>query len=188
MNEKASFIPKSSLSSNHVPRRGRSVFLVLSFLIFILSAALWGGLYMYKNYLKDNINQLDEKIRTQKTSFEIPTVKEISDFSEKISVAKNLLAGHKAVSNVLDFLQDFTMRDVRFNDLSFSFTDTGEPTLTLSGATRSYASLASQIQNLEKYDQVEQVSVSGLTSDTNGAVRFNLKISLNPAILTYTFK
>jgi len=143
---------------------------------------------MYKNYLNENIAQLGKSIERQIASFEIPTVNEIIDFSEKISVARNLLAGHKAFSNILDFLQDFTMKDVKFNDLNYSFADSGEPSLALSGTTRSYASLTAQIQALEKYNQVKQVSVSGLSSDLAGGVKFNLKIILDPAIAAYAIK
>ena len=143
---------------------------------------------MYKNYLNDNITQLGKVIENQKASFEIPTVNEIIDFSEKISVARNLLAGHKDFSGVLDFLQDFTMKDVRFNGLDYSYADSGEPSLILSGTTRSYAGLTAQIQALEKYNQVRQVSVSGLSSDNKGAVKFNLKIILDPAIAAYAIK
>ena len=143
---------------------------------------------MYKNYLNNNIVLLGKSIANQKASFEIPTVNEVTGFSEKISAAKKLLAEHKAFSNVLDFLQDFTMKDIRFNDLNYSSADAGRPTLVLSGATKSYASLTAQIQALEKYNQVEQVSVSGLSLDANGAVRFNLKIILDPDITAYTVK
>ena len=143
---------------------------------------------MYKNYLNENIAQLGKSIERQIASFEIPTVNEIIDFSEKISVARNLLAGHKAFSNILDFLQDLTMKDVKFNDLNYSFADSGEPSLALSGTTRSYASLTAQIQALEKYNQVKQVSVSGLSSDLAGGVKFNLKIILDPAIAAYAIK
>lgn len=188
MDEKLSFIPKKSLSSQPVSRGGGSGFAWLSFLIFVLSAALWGGLYMYKNYLSDNIVQLGKSIENQKASFEIPTVNEVTGFSEKISVAKKLLAEHKAFSNVLDFLQDFTMKDVRFNDLNYSSAESGEPVLTLSGTTKSYGRLTAQIQALEKYNQVKRVSVSGLSSDASGAVKFNLKIILDPALLAYTIK
>ena len=188
MDEKLSFIPKKSLSSQPVSRGGGGGFAFLSFLIFVLSAALWGGLYMYKNYLNNSIVQLGKSIEKQKASFEIPTVNEVTGFSEKISAAKKLLAGHKAFSNVLDFLQDFTMKDVRFNDLNYSSADSGGPALALSGTTKSYASLTAQIQALEKYNQVKQVSVSGLSSDAKGAVRFNLKIILDPSITAYAAK
>ena len=188
MDEKISFIPKRSLSSQPVLRGGGGGFALLSFLIFVISAALWGGLRMYKNYLNNNIVQLGNSIANQKASFEIPTVNEVTGFSEKISVAKKLLAEHKAFSNVLDFLQDFTMKDVRFNDLNYSSADSGEPSLVLSGTTKSYAGLTAQIQALEKYNQVKQISVSGLSSDTRGLVKFNLKIILNPAIMAYTVK
>ena len=80
------------------------------------------------------------------------------------------------------------MRDVRFNDLNYSFADSGSPALALSGTTRSYASLTAQIQALEKYNQVKQVSVSGLSSDATGGVKFNLKIILDPAIAAYAIK
>ena len=187
MDEKISFIPKRNLSPQTVSRGGGG-FVFLSFLIFVLSAALWGGLYLYKNYLNDSIAQLGKSIEKQKASFEIPTINEVTGFSEKISVAKKLLAGHKSFSNVLDFLQDFTMKDVKFNDLNYSFAETGEPALALSGTTKSYASLTAQIQALEKYNQVRQVSVSGLSSDGRGMVKFNLKITLDPAMVAYTIK
>ena len=185
MDEKISFIPKRNLSPQTVSRGGGGGFVFLSFLIFVLSAALWGGLHLYKNYLNDNIVQLGKSIEKQKASFEIPTVNEVTGFSEKISVAKKILAGHKSFSNVLDFLQDFTMKDIRFNDLNYSFAENGEPALSLSGTTKSYAGLTAQIQALEKYNQVRQVSVSGLSSDNKGAVKFNLKIILDPAIAAY---
>ena len=196
MDEKISFIPKRNLNSQLVSRGGGGGFVFLSFLIFILSAALWGGLHLYKNYLSDNIVQLGKSIENQKASFEIPTINEVTGFSEKISVAKKLLAGHKSFSNVLDFLQDFTMKDVKFNDLNYSFAETGEPAspnrgepaLALSGTTKSYASLTAQIQALEKYNQVRQVSVSGLSSDGKDMVKFNLKIILDPAIAAYAIK
>ena len=188
MDEKISFIPKRNLSSQTVSRGGGGGFVLFSFLIFIISGGLWGGLYMYKNYLNDNIVQLGKSIEKQKASFEIPTVNEVTGFSEKISVARKLLAGHKSFSNILDFLQDFTMKDIRFNDLNYSFAENGEPALSLSGTTKSYASLTAQIQALEKYNQVRQVSVSGLSSDTAGAVKFNLKIILDPAIAAYAIK
>mgnify|MGYP001558814490 FL=1 len=188
MDEKLSFIPKRSLSSQPVSRGGGGGFVFLSFLIFILSAALWGGLHMYKNYLNNSIAQLGKSIEGQKASFEIPTVNEVTGFSEKISVAEKLLTGHKAFSNILDFLQDFTMKDVRFDSLNYSSADAGWPMLTLSGTTKSYGRLAAQIQALEKYNQVKQVSVSGLSSDAMGMVKFNLKIILDPAILAYTIK
>lgn len=188
MDEKLSFIPKRSLSSQPISRSGGGGFALLSFFIFVLSAALWGGLHLYKNYLNDSIVQLGKSIENQKASFEIPTVNEVTGFSEKISAAKKLLAEHKAFSNVLDFLQDFTMEDVRFNDLNYSSADAGGAALVLSGTTKSYGRLTAQIQALEKYNQVKQVSVSGLSSDANGAVKFNLKIILDPAITAYTVK
>ena len=86
---------QKSLSSQPVSRGGGGGFAFLSFLIFVLSAALWGGLYMYKNYLNNNIVQLGKSIEKQKASFEIPTVNEVTGFSEKISVAKNFWPGTK---------------------------------------------------------------------------------------------
>ena len=89
MDEKLSFIPKRSLSSQPVSRGGGRRFCFIFFLGFVLSSALWGGLYMYKNYLNNNIVLLGKSIANQKASFEIPTVNEVTGFSEKISAAKN---------------------------------------------------------------------------------------------------
>src|SRR3989338_8152872 len=121
MDEKLSFIPKRKLSSQAISRRCWGGFVLLSFFIFVISMALWGGLYMYKNYLNDNITQLGKVIENQKASFEIPTVNEIIDFSEKISVARNLFAGHKDFSGVFDFSQGFKNEGCKFKRLVFFF-------------------------------------------------------------------
>jgi len=42
MDEKISFIPKRNLSPQTVSRGGGGGFVFLSFLIFVLSGALWG--------------------------------------------------------------------------------------------------------------------------------------------------
>lgn len=192
MDEKLSFIPKKNLNYRPSVRRGGGGgFVLFSFLIFVISSALWGSLFMYKKSLNDNALALKETIKKQKSALEESTINEVAVFAEKISVVKKLLDKHKAVSNVLDFLQDFTMKDVKFNDLSYSFAESvgsGDLSLALSGVTRSYASLAVQIQALEKNNQVKKVSVSGLSSDVKGGVKFNLKIIIDSAMASYAVK
>ena len=135
MDEKISFIPKRSLSSQPVLRGGGAVCAVI-FLIFVISAALWGGLRMYKNYLNNNIVQLGNSIANQKASFEIPTVNEVTGFFGKDFRRQKTFSRTQGLFNVLDFLQDFTMKDVRFNDLNYSSADSGEPSLVLSERPR----------------------------------------------------
>lgn len=192
MDEKLSFIPKKNLNYRPSARRGGGGgFVLFAFLIFVISSALWGSLFVYKKSLNDNALALKETIKKQKSALEESTINEVAVFADKISVVKKLLDNHRAVSNVLDFLQDFTMKDVKFNDMSYSFSDSagaGELSLSLSGITRSYASLAVQIQALEKNNQVKRVSVSGLSADAKGGVKFNLKIIIDSAISAYAVK
>ncbi|MEK7070106.1 MAG: hypothetical protein AAB822_02280 [Patescibacteria group bacterium] len=188
MDEKLSFIPKKNLNYRPVVRRGGSGFVLFALLIFVVSSALWGSVYVYKKSLNDNATLLNETIKKEKSLLEESTINEVAIFAEKISVVKKLLDNHKSFSNVLSFLQDFTMKDIRFNDLSYSFAESGGPSLALSGVTRSYASLAVQIQALEKNNQVKKVSVSGLSSDVKGGVKFNLKIIIDPIMAVYTVK
>lgn len=188
MDEKLSFIPKKNLNYRPAIRRGGSGFVLFAFLIFVISSALWGSLYVYKRSLNENAIRLKETIKKQKGALEESTINEVAVFADKISAVKKLLDNHKSFSNVLSFLQDFTMKDIRFNDLSYSFSESGGPSLTLSGVTKSYASLAVQIQAFEKNNQVKKVSVSGLSSDAKGGVKFNLKIIIDPIMAAYALK
>ena len=188
MDEKLSFIPKKNLNYQPAVRRSGGGFIPFALLIFVISSALWGSLYVYKKSLNDNAILLKETIKKEKGALEESTINEVAIFAEKISVVKKLLDSHKSFSNVLTFLQDFTMRDIKFNDLSYSFAEAGGPSLSLSGVTKSYASLAVQIQALEKNNQVKKVSVSGLSADPKGGVKFNLKIIIDPIMTVYTVK
>jgi len=188
MDEKLSFMPKKNLNYRPAVKRGGSGFIPFALLVFITSSALWGSLYMYKKYLNDNATLLNETIKKEKGALEESTINEVAVFAEKISEVKKLLNNHKSFVNVLSFLQDFTMKDVKFNDLSYSFAEAGGPSLSLSGLTKNYASLAVQIQALEKNNQVKKVSVSGLSSDAKGGVKFNLKIIIDPIMAVYTVK
>lgn len=194
MDEKLSFIPKKNLNYRPSARRGGGGgFVLFSFLIFVISSALWGSLFVYKKSLNDNALALKETIKKQKSAMEESTVNEVAIFAEKISVVKKLLDKHKAFSNVLNFLQDFTMKDIKFNDLNYSFSESADSknndiSLAMSGVTRSYASLAVQIQALEKNNQVKKVSVSGLSSEEKGGVKFNLKIIVDPVMINYAIK
>ncbi|RJQ30678.1 hypothetical protein C4572_03795 [Candidatus Parcubacteria bacterium] len=184
MEEKLSFIPKKSLNSQTARRSGGG-FVMFAFLIFLISAGLWGGLFMYKRYLNDRISQLGKALENRKSSFELATINEVVNFSGKIDLAEKLLKSHKSVSNVFDFLQDFTAKDIKFNDLSYSFADGIEPSIALSGSAKSYSTIASQVKAFESYSLVKQVSVSGLNSDAAGNVRFNIRISFDPSIIAY---
>lgn len=188
MDEKLSFIPKKSLNYRPAVKRSSGGFVLFALLIFMISSALWGILYMYKKSLNDNATLLNETIKKEKGALEESTINEVAIFAQKISVVKKLLGNHKSFVNVLNFLQDFTMKDIQFNDLNYSFSEADGPSLSLSGATKSYASLALQIQALEKNNQVKRVSVSGLSSDTKGGVKFNLKIIIDPIMTVYTVK
>lgn len=158
-------------------------FVLLSFFIFLLSGALWGALFFYKKNLNEKIVQMDGSLQRQKASFEMDTLSEIVDLSKKIKVIGDILAGHKAVSGVFDFLQDFTVREVRFNDLSYTTDENGNPSVTMSGVASDYKALAAQAAVLEKNTLVKNVLFSNLGSETKGGAKFMLKMSLDPSVV-----
>ena len=70
------------------------------------------------------------------------------------------------------------MKDVRFDSLNYSSADAGWPMLTLSGTTKSYGRLATKFRLWKNIIKSNRFPCSGLSSDTTGLVKFNLKITL----------
>lgn len=181
-----SFIPKKTIGQPERRRAGSlGSFILLSVFLSLISGASWGALLMYKQALGDNIEQLGSSLKRQRESFETETLSEVVTFSKKIELVRNLAGKHVAVSGVFDFLQDFTVREITYGDMSLTLSPDGGPALSLTGAASGYPALAVQSGVFEKNSFVKSSSFSNLAADPRGGIKFNLKLNLKPEVIKY---
>ena len=188
MENRVSFIPKKTIGAPAYRGRGLGIFTGFALMIFLVSAALWGALFLYENFLKKQISEKESSLKIAQSKLEPTLITSLAQLAGKIDAAKSLIKNHKAPSSIFVFLQDNTLKDVRFKDFDFSVPGEGESSVSMSGVAKSYSALALQANALEKNNDVRKASFSGFKLDKNGWVNFEVEIIFNPSILAYNLE
>ncbi|MEW5908151.1 MAG: hypothetical protein AB1643_03195 [Patescibacteria group bacterium] len=184
-NETASFIPKTTLTKPISYKKRMGLFTGLSIFLLILAAAMWGGLYFYKNNLNERLASLIESLKQANAVIDPDFLYGVNNLSQKIDTAKTILGKHLILTPIFNFLQQSTLQNVRFTDFSFHSSDTGNPQINLKGASRDYTSLALQVEEFRKSEDIESVSASDFTLGLDGRVNFSLVIVFKPSYLKF---
>ncbi len=188
-----SFIPKKPITELKSKSSGMSFFLFVSILIFLVSVGIAGWVYLEKQLLIRSITKDQETISTNKGSFDTATIDSIVELNSRINVAKGLLTSHVAISPIFNFLNQATLKNVRFRDFNFSssLTDTTGQKIVgikMNGTARDFETVASQADGFGKADWrniIRETKVTNLNINPDGTVSFTLSATVLPDFLTY---
>ena len=184
-----SFIPKKpvveTIASN-TPKKSETmnIFSVGATVLFILTIFGYGGLYIYKNIVINQISQYDQQVNDARTAFQTSKIQELLDANSRIVAAKNILDKHLSVSELLLLLQQLTLKRFRISTLIFSSKD-GSPTLSLGGEVQTYNALAEQSDVFSKSDFIKSPTFSDFSLTTNGNITVRLFLLINPNLVSY---
>lgn len=191
MDEKASFIPKKTLTRPVYAESKFSFFSFVSFLLLIISILILGGTYFYKGFLNKKTDTLFDSLKRAEDMLDPVFIEQMKSLDGKIETAKTLLAQHKMPTAIFEFLEQSTIKTVRFSNFDLSVNspkDLGgspEIVLNLSGIANSYASLALQSREFQKNENVKNIILSGLSLGERGDVKFSAQIIIDPGYLIY---
>ncbi len=191
-----SFIPKKPLvSGSQVPvsaSRPMGVFNFLSILFVIMVIALYGGLFVYKNLLSKNLNNLHTSLKTSQNSFELETIGDLQLFDKRMAVSKQVMSGHIVFSPLFELISELTLPSVQFTKFGQTSSVDGRNILVnMSGLAKDYRSIALQAQvlNSDKGKYFKDVVFSNLgladEKDKKGYVKFEISFSVDPTLLSY---
>ncbi len=181
-----SFIPKKTYEGSGVG--GTSIVTIVSVLLFLASIIGAAGSYFYNGQLTNIISNNQVKIKNAKDSFDLPTIETLIRLDQRIEASKQLLKSHVAVSPVFDFLEQKTVKSIRFDSLSFSFTPQ-KATLIARGqaaSIKAYKSIAYQSELIADNRLVRDQIFSDFNLDQSGAVSFTFSATVDPRLLLYT--
>ena len=196
-----SFIPRKPImasgpsmvsSSSHHTFGG--LFMSIATFLFIASLLSVGGAFIYENYLnsvqtgqKDSLNKLENSFQSQLTELQ-----NLQEESVKIDIAKQLLASHLAVSQLVALIGQLTSQHVRFTSLDWSAGSAGgDSTISLSGHGQSWYTVAFQsdvLGQLEQYhlkDIIKNPILSNPSESGDNTIDFNLTASVSSLSLLY---
>ncbi len=191
-----SFIPKKPVTmAGQSQSSSMSLLLITSIIIFLISLGLAGFVFLQKKILIQKLTTDQTTIETNKnglTSDSI-TIESLVELNSRINVAKDLLNKHVAVSPVFNFLQQGTLKSVRFKNFNFSSAEKDEAgvervSIQMSGVAKDWETVASQADEFGKAEWKKIISepkVSNLSLNADGSVSFLFSSYVSPEFLIY---
>ena len=191
-----SFIPKKPVMIEGQSRSGgMSLFLLVSVIIFLISLGLAGYVFLEKNILIQKITSNQSSIATNKNGLtsDSTTIESLVELNSRINVANSLLGKHIAVSPIFDFLQQATLKSVRFKNFSFSSlskdaSGVSRVSVQMSGIAKDWETVASQADEFGKADWkkiITEPKISNLSLNADGSVSFLFSAYVSPDFLVY---
>ncbi len=183
-----SFIPKQPVTAE-APRRASSasLFFLLTFIIFMASLASAGGVFIYSEIIKKNINEGKSQLTLNKNAFDPNTISQITRLNNRINAADSLLKKHKSVSTLFLVLSNSTLKNVRFSDFNYAGVD-DKIVLSMRGQALSYETVALQAKeftNPNLKNVFRSPLFGDLTLDLQGNVSFTFTTSIDPLLVDY---
>jgi hypothetical protein len=188
-----SFIPKKPIVAERTIAPKLSLFLLVSIIVFLVALGLAGWVFLEKNFLIQKINVDKQTIEANKGSFETDTIESMIRLDSRIKVANLLLKNHTALSPLFAFLEDRTLKDVRFKSFHFSYSGsvsggTNMAKIEMNGQAKDFKTVASEADEFGKTDYRAIISApvfSDLNLTQDGSVSFSFVSSVFPDFISY---
>lgn len=189
----SSFIPKGpfAATASGVPMgpktKEKSLLAYLALVIFSVSVFLALGMFGYKFYLKYSIAKMGVDLENARATLQPEVIRELTRLDNRIISSQKLIAQHKILSPLFEFLGTSTPKTVRFSDFRYSMTPQGLE-LSMTGEARGYAALALQSNIFNKSQYFKDSIFSNLKLNTKGDVIFSFRAIVDPSLVSYQRK
>lgn len=170
-----SLIPKKLPTGTAYPAGDFGIFLRIAFIVFLAAAFLSGGLYLYRNFLTNNLSRQKSVLAKLEVEFEPSLIKQLESVSGSITAARQILRNRVKTSALFDMLEANTLPTISFNTFSYS---TEKNTVTLTGEASSYSDVSGQSSVFEFLPPVESATFGNLSLKEAGTVGFLLNLVL----------
>ena len=190
-----SFIPKKPVTTTgQRSSGGMSLLLLISILIFLVSLGSVAYVILFKQAYIKNIEEEQQTIETNKSGLvsDSLTIESLVELDSRINVANKLLSNHIAVSPIFNFLQQATLKSVRFKNFSFTSVNkdsTKKVSIQMSGQAKDWETVASQADEFGKTEWkkiIDEPKISNLSLNSDGSISFIFSAYINPDYLIYS--
>ncbi len=180
------FIPKKPITQEYREETSFGLISIIAIGLFVLSLMLAGGVYFYNGYVAKNVETQKKSIDVSKGRFEPETLQEFKDIDKRLSAAKIVLNQHITTTPIFEILSTLTLKNIQYTKFGYKFDETGRSvTVTLSGLTNNYETIALQSDNFSKNKLIQDPIFSNLNLDTNGKLAFDLNFNVDPALINF---
>lgn len=187
-NIRSSFIPQSPVSAptpgGKVKSGGFDMFMLLGLVLFIASAVLAVGVFLYVQYVNASAASKLDQLNRAKAAFEPALIAELTRLDDRMRAADEVLSIHLAPSTLFRVLEQLTLQTVAFSNLDFAAQTPNDMTLSMQGIAQSVNSIALEADLLSKSGVISNPIFSNINRTTAG-VRFDFTSGINAEGIRY---
>ncbi len=186
---KSSFIPQSPVAPmragrTHSSQGGLNFFVLAALVIFVASATLAVGVFLYAQYLSTSAKSKLGQLERAKQAFEPSLIQDLTRLDDRMRAADVILGKHVAPTALFHLLEQLTLQTVSFSTFDFASADDGTQ-LTMQGVAQSVNSIALQADLLSKSGVLSNPIFSNINRQVGG-VRFDFSADVNDQALRYS--
>jgi hypothetical protein len=188
----SSFIPKEAISQPSQPGpsssrpkvKERNLVSFIALIIFLITIVLGVGIYGYKYYLQKDLANMRSDLENRRAQLVSDSINKFVKFNNQIISVNRLVNDHLVLTPLFEYLEQSTLKQVRFSDFEFSSGGRGGD-LTMRGQAIGYSILAVQADIFNRSVNFNQPVFSNLDLDDKSNVIFQLKMGVNPELVSY---
>lgn len=191
----SSFIPKSTLNRpTESTTSSVGLLFVVSLMLLLISAIVFGGTLLYKSLLFNEINApcdssddgvqrcgLKATVERERRNIDLLTIQALQRLDKKLSAVNVLVEQHKDLLRVFRLLENNTLPTIGYTSFAYS-----PKNITLDGQALGFEDIAVQSQvftETKRSNQVQEFMFSDLDQDQQGKVKFKLTLVINPDLV-----
>lgn len=161
-----------------------SVFFVVSAVAFALALLAALGVFAYQKVLASRLQKMNNDLVAARAAFEPEFIYELQRMDERLSAARTLLAGHRALSPLFALLERETLATVRF--VKFSAVEGEEGfRVEMEGEAAGFNAVALQSDIFSKNQNFLNPVFSDFGVDKSGTVSFRFSALLASEFTRY---
>ena len=161
--------------------RSNGFLFYLSFLVFLLVLAAYGGLIFLNRAQQTAKTEILAQIDQKRQELRPELVQQIFSIEQRFKSMQSLIGQHSFPSRTFAWLEKHTYPRVSFTSFNF---DAATRKITLAGAADSLLSLNQQIPIFQHDPDIEKVDFGGLAfGSQNGGITFSATIIVKPSFL-----
>lgn len=185
-----SFIPKKSVQTVGTggkikKSKGSNIFTLISFVVFLVVIVMAVGTFLYKLKLENDIDNQIAQLAQASESLDQQFIFEASRLDTRLKTVQKLLNDHLSPSQIFVILEEYTINNLRFNSLSFSFNGEGNLALSGSGSGVGYESIIQQSDAYGRSELLRDVIFSNLQNNEQNIVSFSFQSVVDPRLINY---
>ena len=184
--DKTSFIPqKSSTQSRARKKLGGGLFFIISVIIFAVAVALSVGVFSYKKILENSKESKAVSLSRSREAFDPGLIADLTRLDKRMETTKRLLDGHISLTPLLGFVEEFTLKNVRFSQFNFSLVDNSQINFSMEGQALDYATVVAQSDLLGQSRFLQNQIFSNVNLDNSGNVIFHFEAKIDPSLISF---